>query len=308
MPNLSNTNYNNISVKTDSMVKLIDQLAKLGVFKTKRKARRAKASASDEVKQPSDLVGYTRPSGDPNLFALRQIESGMTQQQIQDIQERNNASNASLRAELEQRQLEDMREQQRYITGLATAAAGRFAELQSGLENIQSDKFRPSEPIREASINPAILPNVETKEDPNAFTQTLNEGGPPEAAVEPQTQAFTEDDTDFNDEQAFFGVGRVDESEQGIPLGGGGQPLQPVERIFKEPSKFATPAIKKRAERAISIGLGPPPQARNTSEEIRSYYLRLANREDFEPDKNIKNARQYLKAIEKYLDEDSNFL
>ena len=131
MPNLSNTNYNNISVKTDSMVKLIDQLAKLGVFKTKRKARRAKASASDEVKQPSDLVGYTRPSGDPNLFALRQIESGMTQQQIQDIQERNNASNASLRAELEQRQLEDMREQQRYITGLATAAAGRFAELQS---------------------------------------------------------------------------------------------------------------------------------------------------------------------------------
>jgi hypothetical protein len=31
-------------------------------------------------------------------------------------------------------------------------------------------------------------------------------------------------------------------------------------------------------------------------------------REDFEPDKNIKNARQYLKAIEQYLDEDSNFL
>ena len=302
MPNLSNTNYNNISVKTDSMVKLIDQLAKLGVFKTKRKARRAKASASDEVKQPSDMVGYTR-SDDPNLFALRQIESGMTQQQIQDIQERNNASNASLRAELEQQRLEDMREQQRHITGLATAAAGRFGELQTGLENIQSDRFRPSEPIREASINPAILPDVETKDEPEAFTQSLNEGGPPEAAVEPQTQAFDKDENDFDDEQEFFGVGRVDDNEPKIPLS-----FQPVERIFKEPSKYATPAIKKRAERGISIGLGPPPQARNTSEEIRSYYLRLADREDFEPDKNIKNARQYLKAIEKYLDEDSNFL
>jgi hypothetical protein len=77
------------------------------------------------------------------------------------------------------------------------------------------------------------------------------------------------------------------------------QSFRPVERIFKEPSKFATPAIKKRAERGISLGLGPPPQARNTSEEIRSYYLRLANREEFEPDKNLKNARQYLKAIER---------
>jgi hypothetical protein len=300
----NNSNYNKISVKTDSMVELIEQLAKLGVFKEKRKPRRAKASASDEVKQPSDMVGYTR-SDDPNLFALRQIDPGMTQQQIQDIQERNNASNASLRAELEQRQLEDMREQQRYITGLATAAASRFGELQTGLENIQSGRFRPSEPIREASINPAILPNVETKDDPEAFTQSLNEGGPPEAAVEPQTQAFDEDEdeNDFDDEQEFFGVGRVDDNEPKIP-----QSFRPVERIFKEPSKFATPAIKKRAERGNALDLGPPPQARNTSEEIMSYYLKLVNRERLEPDKNLKNAKQYLKAINEYLDEDNNFL
>jgi hypothetical protein len=284
----NNSNYNKISVKTDSIVELIEQLSKLGVFKEKRKPRAKKATDGD-IRQTGDMgPGYVKTLGVPNLFALQQIEPGMTQQQIADIQERNNAGIAALREEVAQQRIADVREQERFIGGLATAAAGRFGQLESGLADIRSGKFGASlEPVRQSSA--ILLPDVQEGEQ--AFTQTLNEGGPTEAPIATQTEFFAE----------------TGEEEEGIPTGGGGLPFQPVLPIFKEPSKFATPTIKKRAERGISLGLGPPPQARNTSEEKTAYYFQLAAREDFEP-KSLKNAKQYLDAINAYLDDDRNFL
>jgi hypothetical protein len=294
MPNLSNTNYNHVSVKTDSMVKMLEQLAKLGVFKSKPKKRKSSKSASD-IRQDNDMVGSVMSlegeagRGDPNLFALRQIEPGMSEQEIQDVQERNNAGIAALRAEVAQQRLADVREQERFISGLATAAAGRFGQLESGLADIRSGKFgASSEPMRQSSA--ILLPDIQ--EGGQAFTQSLNEGGPPEAPIKTQTEFFAESG-----------------EEEGIPTsGGGGQPFQPLQGIFKEPSKYATPAIKKRAERGTSLGLGPPPQARNTSDEKISYYLQLAAKEEFEPDTKIRNAKGYLDAINAYLDDDRNFL
>lgn len=286
----NNSNYNKISVKTDSMVKMIEQLAKLGVFKEKRKPR-AKRTTGD-IRQTGDMgPGYVTSlagepgRGDPNIFALRQVQPGMTQQQIADIQERNAAGVAALSAEVQQQRLADIREQERFISGLATAAAGRFGQLESGLADIRSGKFgASSEPTRQSSA--ILLPDIQEE----TFTQTINEGGP-RATPEVQTELFAE----------------TGEEEEGIPTSGGGQPLKPVEGIFKEPSKFATPAIRKRAERGISLGLGAPPQARNTSEEKTAYYFQLAAKEDFEPQK-IKNAKGYLDAINAYLDDDRNFL
>jgi len=132
---------------------------------------------------------------------------------------------------------------------------------------------------------PILLPDIQEE----TFGQTINEGGPP-ATPAVQTELFAE----------------AGDEEEGIPTGGG-LPFQPIQGIFKEPSKFATPAIKRRAERGVSLGLGPPPQARNTSEEKTAYYFRLAAKEDFEPS-NIKNAKGYLDAINAYLDDDKNFL
>ena len=286
----NNSNYNKISVKTDSMVKMIEQLAKLGVFKEKRKPR-AKRTTGD-IRQTGDMGPGSVTSlegepgrGDPSLFALRQVEPGMSQQEIQDIQERNNAGIAALREEVSQQRLEDVRQQERFIGGLATAAAGRFGQLESGLADIRSGKFgASSEPTRQSSA--ILLPDIQEE----TFTQTLNEGGP---IATPAVQ------TEF-----FAGGG---EEEEDIPTSGG-QPFQPVEGIFKEASKFATPAIKKRVERGISLGLGPPPQARNTSDEKTAYYFQLAAKEDFEPDTKIKNAKGYLDAINAYLDDNRNFL
>lgn len=216
MPNLSNTNYNHVSVKTDSMVKMLEQLAKLGVFKSKPKKRKSSKSASD-IRQTGDMGPGSVTSlkgeperGDPSLFALRQIEPGMSQQEIEDIEERNNAGVAALRAELAQQRLEDVRQQERLVGGLATAAAGKFGQLESGLADIRSGKFgASSEPVRQSSV--ILLPDVQEE----TFTQSLNEGGPKsEPAV--QTELFAESG----------------EEEEGIPTsGGGGQPFQPIGKI-----------------------------------------------------------------------------
>ena len=48
-----NNNYNQISMRTDSVVELIKELSKLGVFKGKRKAK-AKVSFEDEIKESGD--------------------------------------------------------------------------------------------------------------------------------------------------------------------------------------------------------------------------------------------------------------
>jgi hypothetical protein len=200
----------------------------------------------------------------------------MTQQQIADIQERNAAGVAALRAEVSKQRLADIEQQQ----------GQRFADITrlGGIMNPVLERFRAAQEPGAGVYNP--FPDIQEE----TFTQTINEGGP-RATPAIQTKLYAE----------------TGEEEEGIPTSGGGQPLKPVEGIFKEPSKFATPIIRKRAERGISLGLGPPPQARNTSEEKTAYYFQLAAKEDFEPQQ-IKNAKGYLNAINAYLDDDRNFL
>jgi hypothetical protein len=254
MPNLSNTNYNHVSVKTDSMVKMLEQLAKLGVFKSKPKKRKSSKSASD-IRQDNDMVGSVTSlegepeRGDPNLFALRQIEPGMSLQEIEDVQERNNAGIAALRAEVAQQRLEDVRQQERLVGGLATAAAGKFGQIESGLADIRSGKFgASSEPVRQSSV--ILLPDVQEE----TLSQTLNEGGPP-AKKPVQTELYTET-----------------EEEEGIPTSGGGQPFQPIGKIE------GLGGVKKgkptRSEYLRLNGLGPPPPntKRTDLQTMRDYY------------------------------------
>ena len=143
MSKISNTNYNqnHISVKTDSMVKLVKELAKLGVFKGKPK------------KRDSDMVGYTKTLGGPqmrNIPAIQQIEAGLSQSQIEDIQRRNDAVVASLRGEVQQQRLEDLEAQQ----------GQRFADITKlgGIMNPLLERFRgsnfPAEAMGDQPIDP----------------------------------------------------------------------------------------------------------------------------------------------------------
>ena len=285
MPNLSNTNYNHISVKTDSMVKMLEQLAKLGVFKSKPKKRKSSKSASD-IRQDNDMVGSVSSlegepgRGDPNLFALRQIEPGMSEQEIQDVQERNNAGIAALRAEVAQQRLEDVRQQERFVGSLATAAAGRFGQLESGLADIRSGKFgASSEPTSQSSV--ILLPNVQEE----TFTQSLNEGGP-QAKPAIQTEFFAESGeeegipTSGSGGQPFQPVGKIQ------PIGGGSRPsfiprIQPIgggSRPSFIPGFQPIGEIKKgkptRNEYLQLNGLAPlPPNTKNTTlQTMRDYY------------------------------------
>lgn len=241
------------------MVKMIDQLSKLGVFKEKRKKRAKRTTAPGDTKQDNDMIASVTTlkgepgRGDPNLFALRQIEPGMSQQQIADIQERNNAGVAALRAEVQV--------QERLIGGLASAAAGRFGQLESGLADIRSGKFgASSEPVRQSSA--ILLPDIQEE----TFTQTLNEGGPrSKPAV--QTELFAESG----------------EEEEGIPTsgGGGGAPLQPIPKIQRgKPTR-------KQFLQLNELGNIPPNSKNTTQQTMRNYYDDFSQVFGFEPDESL---------------------
>ena len=232
------------------MVKMIEQLSKLGVFKEKRKKRAKRTTAPGDIRQDNDMIASVTTlegepkRGDPNLFALRQIEPGMSQQQIADIQERNAAGVATLRAEVQQQRLADIEAQQ----------GQRFADITrlGGIMNPVLERFRGAQdpgagqrtnPFAQSSV--IMLPDIQEE----TFTQTLNEGGP-QAKPAVQTEFFAEG-----------------EEEKGIPTsgGGGGAPLQPVPKIQRgKPTKNQFLQLN---------GLGPLPQkSKTTLQTMRDYY------------------------------------
>ena len=244
-----NSNYNKISVKTDSMVKMIEQLSKLGVFKEKRKKRAKRTTAPGDIRQDNDMIASVTTlegepkRGDPNLFALRQIEPGMSQQQIADIQERNASGVAALRAEVQQQRLADIESQQ----------GQRFADITrlGGIMNPILERFRGAQDPGAGVYNPfaqssaILLPDIQEE----TFTQTLNEGGP-QAKPAIQTELYAEG-----------------EEEEGIPTsgGGGGAPLQPVPKIQRG---------KPTRNQFLQLnGLEPLPQkSKTTLQTMRDYY------------------------------------
>jgi hypothetical protein len=243
------------------MVKMLEQLSKLGVFKSK-KTKRRKSKVVDEIKQESDLVGYAKSLGSPlvrNIPALQQIQPGMTLQQIEDIQERNNAAIAALQGEIQQQRLQDIEAQQ----------GQRLADIEmfGTILNPVLERFRGAqEPGAGQRPNPfstgESLPALADISE-GSFTQTLNEGGP-QTKTEIPTTTFAE----------------TGEEEEGIPLGGGSARMGPVEKIsreqqpttefFKSGGATSLQKIKKgkptRNEFLELNGLGPlPPNTKKTT-------------------------------------------
>lgn len=269
MSKINNSNYNKVSVKTDSMVKMIEQLSKLGVFKEKRKPRKTTKVSADEVKQDSDMVGYVKTlegqvgRGDPNLFALRQIQPGMSEQDIRDLRERNNAGVATLRAEIQQQRLEDIEAQQ----------GQRFADITrlGGIMNPVLERFRGAQdpgagqrvdPFEQTST--IFLPDVQEE----TFTETLNEGGP-RAQPQVQTELFAEG------EEAEARLG----PQERLEIGGGGSQL---------------------GKELVDEGLKLISAKKPNTVKLRTYYLKLVdllNIEEFIESKNPNDYKEEIKEI-----------
>lgn len=289
MSKLSNLNYNrnNVSVKTDSTVKLIQELSKLGVFKKKSK-KRAK-------RQDSKMVDYVSSVGGPqlrNIAPIQQIQAGMSQSQMEDIQRSNNAVVAALRGEIQQQRLEDIEELE----------GRRMADI-TGVQNLVNpllERFRTSSvPADKAGLFP------DTQE--TRFTESLNEGGP-RARAETQTSLYSDNEEppgisieQFEEEglpvaQAEFENRRPIRAFVNAPPSGLGEP-QPKIRSKKTREQIDS----ERRERVLDyIGARPiPPQVVTDVKGIKRYYEDLTSSNDVRVpvDTSLKTKNDYYKAV-----------
>jgi hypothetical protein len=292
------SNLNSVSIKNYGpnyeTLAVIKELKKLGLLKSvaKGKSRKGLAKATDAIKQESDMVGYTKTIGSPGAgFPLRLASSGMTQQQIDDINRINTASVATLKAEVEKQRLADIEAQQgqrfsdieRFGTILNPVLerfrGSTFPAQSSGNEPI--DPFSERRPVS-ASITSekeeAMIPDIQEQE----FTETLNEGGP-----------------QF---QPRFAEQQFSEEEELTPIGGGfPKPFEPQQKIR---SPRASGKVKKRDEIAASYGLGIVPQYRDELSVIRQYYVDLADATAYDVNERIfYNKKNMLSEIHSILDE-----
>lgn len=254
-PTFDNRNENRINIKTDSTVKLIQELSKLGVFKSKKRPKKKRADTGmDGIKQESDMVGYAKSIGGPqmrNLPPIQQIQQGMSQSQIEDIQRRNDAVVAALRGEVQQQRLEDIEAQQ----------GQRFADITKlgGIMNPLLERFRgstfPAQAMGDEPIDPfssrrggAILLGNAPDIQEERFTQTLNEGGPP-ATEKVQTTQFAV------------------EEEAALPVG----------VAFAEKTGGGSAVVRTPQDAANELGLGKIPNMKNSLSAIEDYYIALTD-------------------------------
>lgn len=293
-PTFDNRNENRINIKTDSTVKLIRELSKLGVFKSKKRPKKRRADTGmDGIKQESDMVGYTKSLGGPqmrNLPPIQQIQQGMSQSQIEDIQRRNDAVVAALRGEVQQQRLEDIEAQQ----------GQRFADITKlgGIMNPLLERFRgstfPAQAMGDQPIDPfssrrggAILLGNNPDIQEERFTETLNEGGPP-ATEKRQETAIAEEEEEEE-------VVSKEELPPGVALAektGGGS------AVAVETPSPRSPTIRKATRREILAqnGLGPlPPYAPETDTDVmRDYYVDFAQVFGVEEKPEIKNNKKKM--------------
>jgi hypothetical protein len=273
------SNLNSVSIRNYGpnyeTLAVIKELKKLGIIKSVAKAKRqSKPKITDEVKQPSDMVGYVKTlagqaeRGAPNLFALRQIEPGMTQQQIADIEKRNAAGIAILNAEIQQQRLADIEAQQRQ----------RFADISmiTGIDNPVLSRFRGAQELGAGQrpspfIQSTTIEEIEPDVNEGTFTQSLNEGGPKDAPIQPQIELYAEGE----------------EEEELIPTKPSLLPREPIkegggavlEEVTEEEIKPKPKTVLTLSPQDVSneYGLGPIPKQADKVATIKDYYIRLTD-------------------------------
>ena len=263
----NNSNYNKVSVKTDSIVEMIQELSKLGVFKEKRKPRAKRAAtAPGDIRQENDMgPGFTQPT----QIRLAPDTQGLVQNQIEDIQRKNDALVSGLRDEIQQQRQQD-------LMGIGYGFRTFRSAQQPG-----AGVYNPFE--QTATIED--IPDVQEER----FTETLNEGGP-EAVEKQQTTVFAGDELPPG--VAFAEI-------QPEEMAGGGSPrITPVGRIRREYD------IKNRERTANRYGLDyPPPNKYSDINDIREYYIGISLKSSQDPDEKIlNNKNKMIEQIGRLLD------
>jgi hypothetical protein len=282
------TNLNSLLVKNyvpgSDTLAVIRELKNLGIIKGPKPKSKPTPKMIEDIKQESDMVGYVKTlegqpgRQNPNIFSLRQVESGMSQQQIEDLRQRNEAGVATLRAEVRQQRLEDLEQQQ----------GQRFADITrfGGIINPILERFRGAqdpgagqrvEPFSQVST--IFLPDVQEE----TFTQSLNEGGP---RAEPAIQT-----------ELFAG----EEETGNIPIAPPN--LQPREKVG---GGTATPRKKKQLllspqEVSDELGLGKIPNMRNSLTAIENYYIALTDAGIGDRNPDLKSKESILSEVKQLL-------
>jgi hypothetical protein len=219
----------------------------------------------------------------------------MTQQQIADITERNNAGVAALRAEVSQQRLADIEQQQgqRFVDitrlgGIMNPILERFRGAQDPGAGQRVDPFAQSSTI--------FLPDIQEE----TFTETLNEGGP-RAQSQVQTELFAEGEE----------VGARLGPQERLQIGGGGMSSAAAEALgmpesFIAKTKKATKPKKKLVrdaqDAADELGLGKIPTMRNTYNAVEDYYIALTDTGAGDRDVSLNSKSQILADINRILE------
>jgi hypothetical protein len=233
------------------------------------------------------MVGYTKTLGGPqmrNIPAIQQIEAGLSQSQIEDIQRRNDAVVAALRGEVQQQRLED----------LEALEGQRFADIQApqNVINPVLERFRTS------SI-PADKADAEPDTQETRFTESLNEGGP-QATAERQKDVFPDEEK----EDLPFAESRF---ETRVPIRAFPQTqtgIAPIERSRGKKPREETDLIRRNnVLQYFNLKPLPPPVITNVA-DAKSYYEYLLEQgqEPSAPDSSLKTKNDYYKAIYEMID------
>jgi hypothetical protein len=282
--NLNSVLVKNYGYGSDTLA-VIRELKKLGIIKGPKAKSKPTAKMIDDIKQESDMVGYVKTlegqpgRQNPNIFSLRQIQPGMTQQQIEDLREQNNAGVAALRAEVRQQRLEDLEQQQ----------GQRFSDITTlgGIMNPILERFRGAQdPGAGQRVNPfaesstILLPDIQEE----TFTQSINEGGP-RAQPAIQTELFAGEES----------------SNVGIPTAPPN--LQPREKVGGGGGKKKKTLILAPQDVSDELGLGKIPNARNSLTAIEDYYIALTDAGIGERDPDLKSKAALISEINALLED-----
>jgi len=182
MPNISN--MNSVSIRNyGETLAVIKELKKLGFLKS---SKPKKKRIVQDLKQESDLVGYAVD----NIPSFRAINPDMSQSQIEDIQRRQAADFATLRAEVQQQRLEDINAQQ----GQRFSDITRFGTIFDRF--FTSTPEQPYDPLSNLNPNTILLGDAIPDINENTFEGGINEGAP-DIQTQLPTSVFPDDEEEF---------------------------------------------------------------------------------------------------------------
>lgn len=251
------SNLNSVSIKNygpqAETLAIIRELSKLGLIKNKSKPKKErKPQMIEDFKQESDMVGYTKSLGGPSgQFPLRLITSGMTQQQIEDINRSNSANVAALRNEIQQQRFSDI---QRIGTAVGQIVNPLMERFRGSTFPAEAQGDQPIDPF--ATKRPSIiyLGDVQdTQEVPMSRTSNPNA---PEFTSEFAESIFPEEESD----------------NIGIPIAPPN--LQPRKKIGGGIKKTL---ILDEQDVANELGLGKIPTMRNSYDDMERFYIFLTD-------------------------------